>query len=48
MVRYNNLSDIDKIEILANAVRNDEHQVDELCREFDMFNLKSCKSKFAE
>ena len=48
MIQYDNAKDLDKIETLANAVKNDKDRIDELCREFDMFDPKSYKIKFAE
>ena len=48
MVYHNKPNDINKIETLANIAKNDRKQLDELCREFDMINPKSHKSKFAE
>ena len=48
MVQHSNARDLDKIETLANAVKNDKDRIDKLCREFDAFDLKSHKSNLVE
>ena len=46
MVRQGKARDLDKIDALANAVKNDKDRIGELCREFETINPKSHKSKF--
>ena len=48
MVQHSKTNNLDKIKILTNVTKNNKDRIDDLCKEFDVIDLKSCKGKLAE